>query len=85
MDESEALPRYGVALLRCPQRNSVKISDEIWSWPGCQGLEELPDADAGFYVPSEDFEILEFGSEAAENAPNGSIRAPSSAATSMFS
>jgi|GEM_PF-924930 len=66
MSESEYKPRYGVALIRCPQRNSVKISDEIWSWPGCQGLEELPDADAGFYVPSEDFEILEFGSEAAE-------------------
>ncbi len=58
--------RYAVALLRCPQRNASKISEEIWTWPGCQGLEELPDADAGFYVPSEDFEILEFGSEAAE-------------------
>ncbi|MEO5666427.1 MAG: hypothetical protein ABIR96_00060, partial [Bdellovibrionota bacterium] len=66
MSDSEFKARYGVALIQCPQRNSVKISDEIWSWPGCQGLEELPEANAEFYVPSEDFEILEFGSEAAE-------------------
>lgn len=63
---NDSKPRYGVALIQCPQRNSVKVSDELWSWPGCQGIEELPEADAGFYVPSEDFEILEFGSEAAE-------------------
>jgi ribosomal protein L11 methyltransferase len=59
-------PQYGVALMSCPQRKSQKITDELWGFPGCQGLEELPEADANFYVPSADFEILEFGSEAAE-------------------
>jgi ribosomal protein L11 methyltransferase len=65
-DSLTSASRFAVALLRCPQRHVAKIADELVSWPACQGLEEVPDADASFYVPSEDFEILEFGSEAAE-------------------
>lgn len=66
MSDQDLLPRYGVALMSCPTRMVTKSTEQLWDWPGFQGFEELPDADAGFYVPSEDFEILEFGSEAAE-------------------
>ncbi len=50
--------------LRVPAASVEEISDRIWTQPGILGVQESPLGGAMFAV-REDFEILEFGSEAA--------------------
>ena len=50
--------------LRVPASSVEEISDRIWTQPGILGVQESPLGGAMFAV-REDFEILEFGSEAA--------------------
>jgi ribosomal protein L11 methyltransferase len=58
--------RYGVLFLRCDRSSKEGVCEELWSIAECRGIEELPSESSALYVPSEDYEILEFGSEAAQ-------------------
>src|SRR4051812_40402363 len=42
------------------------FSDFLWSQEGVLGVEERPAGGKSFFAPREDFEILEFGTQAAE-------------------
>jgi ribosomal protein L11 methyltransferase len=57
--------RSWVALVKCPARRWDAQSDALWSVPGVLGVEEIPHEKGSFFVPEAEFEILEFGSEAA--------------------
>ena len=64
---SVAVPSsYAVLLLSTKPALSESLSSAFWDIPECRGIEEIPDGDgSNIYVPSEEFEVLEFGSEAA--------------------
>lgn len=47
-------------------RDRDEFSDFLWQIPGVLGLQECGDAEGGFFRPEADFEIMEFGSAAAE-------------------
>lgn len=58
---------YLVLLLSAQSSLSEVLSELFWEWPQCRGIEEIPDSSgSNIYVPSEEFEVLEFGSEAAK-------------------
>lgn len=43
-----------------------RVTELVSARPGFLGLEELPDADSNLYGTSDEFEVLEFGSDAAK-------------------
>jgi ribosomal protein L11 methylase PrmA len=56
-----------IAIFRVRARDAEVVSDKIWEVEGVLGIQESPLSGAFFEVPK-DFEILEFGSEAAKKA-----------------
>jgi ribosomal protein L11 methyltransferase len=63
---TEISSTYAVLLLSTRPSLSETLSSAFWEIEECRGIEEIPDPEGdGIYVPSEEFEVLEFGSEAA--------------------
>lgn len=66
MNES-LVSTYAVLMVSTQPSLADSLSEAFWELPQCRGIEEIPDASGdNIYVPSEEFEVLEFGSEAAK-------------------
>lgn len=54
-----------VLVLRVPTGQVEAVSERVWKQPGVLGIQESP-LKGGFFAVARDFEVLEFGSEAAK-------------------
>lgn len=65
MSQTSELASNWVVFFSCPWNSLENITEELSSLPGFLGNEELPSEGAKLFETSEEFEVLEFGSEAA--------------------
>jgi ribosomal protein L11 methyltransferase len=59
------LNNYSITL-KCPHNEAAALSSEIWKLDGILGIEEIPGDGSGLFCPPAEFEILEFGTDAAK-------------------